>query len=120
MMLHWISEYCTSSPHSDLRKYVLFVDDDYYIDINSFITYINKVDGDRDMTTYERRTFLTGYVYKESCLRRFFRNGNYFLLHKKKFSLKIIPICIHGYRGEELINIWNNIYQTNLTLRVTI
>jgi hypothetical protein len=206
MMLRWISEYCTSksrhSPHIDLRKYVLFVDDDYYIDINSLITYIIKIDQDSDMTTYERRTFLTGHVYNNSRPRRFLNdrwyisindypydryppyvtagcflmtrsNARLFNLASKytplfrfddiymgllaySMSIKLIPnndlfssygsswllfnnesgffstwktffgnpmnlnsttkpICMHGYRGEELIQIWNDIYQTNLT-----
>jgi hypothetical protein len=209
MMLRWISEYCTSkshrSPHDDLRKYVLFIDDDYYLDLNSLLTYINKVDQDPDMTTYERRTFLTGYLYKESRPRRYLNdrwyisindysydryppyvtagcflmtrsNARLFNLASKyirlfrfddiymgllaySMSIKLIPnnelfssygskvislnnqtgffsrwktfftnefnsksmvkpICIHGYRGEELIQIWNQIYQTNLTLPV--
>jgi len=209
MMLRWISEYCTSkshrSPHDDLRKYVLFIDDDYYLDLNSLLTYINKVDKDPDLTTYERRTFLTGYLYKESRPRRFLNdrwyisindypydryppyvtagcflmtrsNARLFNLASKyirlfrfddiymgllaySMSIKLIPnnelfssygsrvislnnqtgffsrwktfftnefnskstvkpICIHGYRGEELIQIWNKIYQTNLTLPI--
>ena len=49
----------------DLRKYVLFVDDDYYIDMNSLLKYIKTIDEDPEMiTSYQRRTFLTGYVYE--------------------------------------------------------
>jgi hypothetical protein len=207
MMLRWISEHCTSkshrSPDNDLRNYVLFVDDDYYIDLNALLTYINKVDEDPDMTTYERRTFLTGYVYEESRPRRFINDRWYisitdypydryppyvtagcFLMTRTNarlfniaskytrlfrfddiymgllaysMSIKLIrnnelfssyssspilsnnqtgffsklkiffdnqmksnstikPICIHGYRGEQLIDVWNQIHHTNLTL----
>ncbi|CAF2661667.1 unnamed protein product [Rotaria sp. Silwood2] len=209
MMLRWISEYCTSKStrfsQNDLRKYALFVDDDYYIDLNSLLTYINKVDEDPTMTSYERRTFLTGYVYQGSRPRRFLNdrwyisindypydhyppyvtagcflmtrsNARLFYIASKytrlfrfddiymgllaySMSIKLIPnndlfssygsstillnnqtgiftrfkryftnqinlnstnkpICIHGYRGEELIQLWNDIYQTNLTLLV--
>ncbi|CAF3638816.1 unnamed protein product [Rotaria sp. Silwood1] len=209
MMLRWINEYCTSksrhSPSNDLRKYVLFVDDDYFIDLNSLLKYINKIDRNSDITPYERRTFLTGYIYENSRPRRFLNDRWYisiddypydyyppyatagcFLMtrssarlfymaskytHLIRFddvymglvaysmSIKLIPnnnlfssyassmillnnqigffskfkrfvinqinlnstdkpFCIHGYRGEELIQIWNGIYQTNLTLPI--
>jgi hypothetical protein len=201
MMLRWISEYCTSK--SDLHKYVLFIDDDYYLNLKSLLNYLNKIDQDIDMSNDQRRTFLTGYVYKESRPRRFLNdrwyisiddypydryppyvtagcflmtrsNARLFNLASKyiplfrfddiymgilaySMSIKLIPnndlfssygstdilsnnqtgffskwikfftsennlqstikpICIHGYRGEELIEIWNRIYQTNLTL----
>jgi len=201
MMLRWISEYCTSK--SDLHKYVLFIDDDYYLNLKSLLNYLNKIDQDIDMSNDQRRTFLTGYVYKESRPRRFLNdrwyisiddypydryppyvtagcflmtrsNAHLFNLASKyiplfrfddiymgilaySMSIKLIPnndlfssygstdilsnnqtgffskwknfftsennlqsiikpICIHGYRGEELIEIWNRIYQTNLTL----
>jgi hypothetical protein len=205
MMLRWISEYCTSQ--SDLYKYVLFIDDDYYLNLKSLLNYLNKIDQDIDMTSNQRRTFLTGYVYNESRPRRFLNDRWYisikdypydryppyvtagcFLMTKSNarlfnlaskyihlfrfddiymgilaysMSIKLIPnnnlfssygsggifsnnqtgfflkwkrfftgenefqstikpICIHGYRGEELINIWNEIYQTNLTLPMII
>ncbi len=197
MMLRWISEYCTSQ--SDLRKYVLFIDDDYYLDLKSLINYLNKIDQDIDMTSNQRRTFLTGYVYNESRPRRFLNdrwyisikdypydryppyvtagcflmtrsNARLFNLASKyidlfrfddiymailaySMSIKLIPnndlfssysssgifskwkrfftgenelqsttkpICIHGYRGEELIEIWNEIHQTNLILPMII
>ncbi len=210
MMLRWISEYCTSKYNqNNIRKYVLFIDDDYYLNLNSLLNYLNKVDQDPDMTSYERRTFLTGYVYEGSRPRRFLNDRWYISLDdypydryppyvtagcflmtrsnarlfnlaskyihlfrfddiylgilayamsiklipnndlfssytstimnlwnnnqtgffskwklffntQKTFDLKVKPICIHGYRGEELIHIWNNIYQTNLTLPVTL
>ncbi|CAF0892950.1 unnamed protein product [Rotaria sordida] len=209
MMLRWINEYCTSksyrSRYNDLRKYVLFVDDDYYVDLNSLLKYINKIDEDSNMTPYERRTFLTGYLYEGSRPRRYLNDRWYisindypydhyppyvtagcFLMTRSNarlfniaskytplfrfddiyigllaysMSIKLIPnnnlfssygsstilfsnqteffsklkslfinqinfnstnkpICIHGYRGEELIQIWNDIYQTNLTLSI--
>ncbi|CAF1288558.1 unnamed protein product [Adineta steineri] len=207
MMLRWISEYCSSKSseysYNDLRKYVLFIDDDYYLDLNSLLTYINKVDQDSHMTVYERRTFLTGYLYNSSRPRRFLNdrwyisiddypydryppyvtagcflmtrsNARLFYLASKyihlfrfddiymgllaySMSIKLIsnnelfssygssiilpdnqpeifsrlktffyniinsksavkPVCIHGYRGEELIDIWNRIHHSNLTL----
>ncbi|CAF3936543.1 unnamed protein product [Rotaria sordida] len=209
MMLRWINEYCTSksyrSRYNELRKYVLFVDDDYYVDLNSLLKYINKIDEDSNMTPYERRTFLTGYLYEGSRPRRYLNDRWYisindypydhyppyvtagcFLMTRSNarlfniaskytplfrfddiyigllaysMSIKLIPnnnlfssygsstilfsnqtgffsklkslfinqinfnstnkpICIHGYRGEELIQIWNDIYQTNLTLSI--
>jgi hypothetical protein len=207
MMLRWINDYCTSN-QNDIRKYVLFIDDDYYLNINSLLKYLIKIDQDPNMTIDERRTFLTGYVYKDSRPRRFLNdrwhisindypydryppyvtagcflmtrsNARLFYLaskyinlfrfddiymgilaysmsiklipnnqlfssygsssilfnnnqtgflskwktffnNEKNFDSTIKPICIHGYRGEELINIWNNIYQTNLSLPVNI
>ncbi|CAF4513884.1 unnamed protein product, partial [Rotaria magnacalcarata] len=209
MMLRWISQYCSSKsrhlPDNDLRKYVLFVDDDYFIDLTSLLIYINKIDEDLHMTSYERQTFLTGYVYQRSRPRRLlndrwyisindypyehyppYATGGCFLMTRSSarlfniaskyiplfrfcdvymgllaysMSIKLIPnndlfssydsssilltnqtrilsrsksfftnsinlnstsklICIHGYRGKELIRIWNDIYQTNLTLSV--
>ncbi|CAF1095250.1 unnamed protein product [Rotaria magnacalcarata] len=209
MMLRWISQYCSSKsrhlPYNDRQKYVLFVDDDYFIDLTSLLIYINKIDEDLHMTSYERQTFLTGYVYQGSRPRRFLNDRWYisindypydhyppyvtagcFLMTRSSarlfniaskytplfrfddiymgllaysMSIKLIPnndlfssygsssilltnqtgilsrlksffinsinlnstskpICIHGYRGKELIQIWNDIYQTNLTLSI--
>jgi hypothetical protein len=57
----------------------------------------------------------------------FSNNGTSFLSKCKSFltggnqvQSTIQPICIHGYRGDELIKIWNEIYQTNLTLPMII
>jgi hypothetical protein len=81
MMLRWINDYCTSksvrSPHTDLRNYVLFVDDDYYIDIDSLLLYIRSLDEDPDITTYERRTFITGELIVGSRPRRFVSDRYY-------------------------------------------
>jgi hypothetical protein len=30
-----------------------------------------------------------------------------------------MQICVHGYRGEQLLNVWNKLYKTNLTLSLT-
>ena len=74
MMLRWITNYCASqSPRTsylDLRNYVLFVDDDYYVDTDALLSYVHRLDDDPDITTYERRTFITGEVIGESRPRR--------------------------------------------------
>ncbi|CAF3536636.1 unnamed protein product [Rotaria sp. Silwood1] len=75
MMLRWISDYCTSksvrSPHIDLRKYVFIINDNYYVDIDKLLIYIYYIDEDKEMTTYERRTFITGELIEKSRPRRF-------------------------------------------------
>ncbi|CAF2519917.1 unnamed protein product [Rotaria sp. Silwood2] len=207
MMLHWISDYCTSksrrSPHIDLRKYVFFVNDDYYVDIDQLLIYIYNIDEDKEMTTYERRTFITGELIEKSRPRRFindrwyvslidypydiyppyistecflmtrynarlyyisskytrlfyfdhiymgllaysmstnliknnqlfstsslssnhFVNNQYGFLSKWKFLFNyynhinstLKPICIRASRAQNLIDIWNNIHQTNIS-----
>ncbi len=74
-MLRWVSDYCSVKSHRtsfiDLRNYVLFVDDDYYIDFDSLLFYIHRIDNDPDITTYERRTFLTGELIEKSRPERF-------------------------------------------------
>ena len=202
MMLRWVNEFCSSS--LDLRRYSLFVDDDYYLDLNSLLQYINRTDENKSLTREDRRTFLTGHVYQSSHPRRFLHDRWYismqdypydryppyvtagcFLLTRScakllylsskytalfrfddiyigllaySMSIKPIennqlfssyvssrivsrhqtglvarwrklfsnsidstalarPICVHGYRGQELIHIWNDIYQSNLTLQ---
>ncbi|CAM2709409.1 unnamed protein product [Rotaria socialis] len=74
MMLRWINDYCTSksrrTSHIDLVNYVLFVDDDYYIDLDLLLLYIYNIDHDSEMTTYERRTFITGELIEKSRPRR--------------------------------------------------
>jgi hypothetical protein len=207
MMLRWITDFCTSksrrSPHTDLRNYVLFVDDDYFIDIDSLMLYIKGIDDDPDTTTFERRTFITGHLIEGSRPRRsasdryyvsvndypfdayppyistscflmtrynarlfylaskyirlfhfddiymgvlaysmsinLIRNNELFPtselstnifnnqarilsrwkeIFKKKidFSSSARPICIHGYQGQKLIDLWNEIHQTHITL----
>ncbi|CAF1649911.1 unnamed protein product [Adineta ricciae] len=70
MMLRWITSYCASQSHRtsylDLRNYVLFVDDDYYVDTDALLSYVNRLNRDPDITTYERRTFITGEVIEQS------------------------------------------------------
>jgi hypothetical protein len=61
----------------DLRRYVLFVDDDYYIDIDLLIFYIHRIDSDPDITTYERRTFITGELIEKSRPQRFINDRWY-------------------------------------------
>lgn len=205
-MLRWINTHCTSaSSAANLRTYALFIDDDYYLDLNSLLTYLTKVDQDPTMSVEQRRTFLTGYVYRDSRPRRFLNDRWYIsideypydryppyvtagcflmsrsnarLFHiasqyirlfrfddiymgllayamsiepvpnnelfsaydasilvsqrqspwwttwKQYFSNQIDwsssprPICVHGYRGEHLLKIWNEIHLTNLTLPV--
>lgn len=198
-MLKWINDYCSAkSPRTsfmDLRRYVLFVEDDYYIDLQTLLDYIRIIDEDPEMTTYERRTFITGELIEKSRPQRFVNDRWYvsivdypydiyppyissgcFLMTrynsrlfyiaskytrlfyfddiymgllaysmstnliqnnelfstkfnqtenlskwKKIFNKKINlnstkkSICFHGYRAEKLIDIWNQIHQTNLT-----
>ncbi|UJR24743.1 hypothetical protein I4U23_006117 [Adineta vaga] len=70
MMLRWITDYCTTkssrTSYMDLRNYVLFVDDDYFVDIDVLLLYIRGIDEDPDMTTYERRIFITGELIEGS------------------------------------------------------
>ena len=84
MMLRWITDYCsfksTRTTFMDLRKYVLFVDDDYYIDIDLLFFYIQKLDSDPDITTYERRTFITGEFIGKSRPERFVNDRWYISL----------------------------------------
>ena len=206
-MLRWITEYCSSkssqSAHIDLRNYVLFVDDDYYLHLDSLLSYLYIIDENREMTTYERRTFLTGHLIEGSRPRRFVNDRWYVsivdypydyypsyistecflmtrynarlfyitsqytrLFHFDKIymgllayamSTKLIennqlfltsdsstnnfnnpngilsqwrgifnsknnlnssekPISLHGYRGEKLVQLWNEIHHMNLTL----
>jgi hypothetical protein len=189
MMLRWINDYCSSkSSYIDLRKYVLFVDDDYYIDLDLLLFYLHKIDFDPDITTYERRTFITGELIKKSRPQRFVNdrwyvslidypynaypsylstgcflmtryNAKLFYIASKytrlfyfdhiymgllaySMSTNLIPnnelfstsltkknilfeilnknktknsICYRGFHGENLLDIWNNIHQTNLT-----
>ena len=81
MIFRWINEYCSSrsvrSPHLDLRTYVLIVDDDHYLDWESLMSYLNEIDEDREMTTYERRTFLTGSLLIRSRPQRSISDHRY-------------------------------------------
>ncbi len=74
-MLRWINDYCSSksrrSSYVNLRNYVLFIDDDYYLDIDHLLLYTRGINADPDMTTYERRTFITGELIEKSRPRRF-------------------------------------------------
>lgn len=186
MMLRWIDEYCLSksvrSPHRDLRRYVLFIDDDFYLNHQLLEEYLNGIDRDEQMTTYERRTFSSGYLIENARPKRFFDdpycisyidypydrypsylssecllmtryNSHLYYLssryarifpfddvylgllansmsiqliknnerfssshsHLKKESQWNSSICIHGYRNEQLIQFWNEIYRTNVS-----
>lgn len=81
MMLRWIDTHCSSkfsrSAYIDLRKYVLFVNDDFYIDIQVLKNYLQQIDDDREMTTYERRVFTTGQLIEKSRPERFVNNRWY-------------------------------------------
>lgn len=204
LMLRWISEYCSSKQFEiNLRKFVLFIDDDYYLNIHSLINFIKSLNENPSLTLHQRRTFITGHVYNSSRPRRFINDRWYislteypydryppyvtagcFLMSKSNVKLfhlasKYVPffrfddiymgllaysmsieliennqlfssynsngdfyknqtgffkrwkkfftneiqadrlsqiICVHGYRGEKLIELWNDIYHTNLTL----
>jgi hypothetical protein len=58
LIFRWINNYCISkSPHrsfGDLRNYVLFVNDDYFIDLPLLLSYMNEIDTNPELTTYER------------------------------------------------------------------
>ena len=207
MMLRWINDYCSikssRSSYMDLRKYVLFLDDDYYVDLDLLLSYLYHIDQDDQITTYERRTFITGELIEKSRPRRFVNDRWYisivdypynlyppylssecFLMtrynarlfyiaskytrlfpfdqiyigllaysmsinlisnnelfstslsektiwnnqtevfsrwkrifrHKSPFNSTKKSICYRGYRAEKLIELWNNIHQTNLIL----
>ena len=64
-MLRWVDEHCRSrsrlSPHRDLRQYVLFIDDDYFLNVANLLSYLAILDGNPELTTYERRMFVTGH-----------------------------------------------------------
>ena len=64
-MLRWVTDYCFFKS-DDTRNYVLFIDDDYYLDVNSLIKYLKSLDNNDKMTTYQRQTFVTGYVHESS------------------------------------------------------
>ena len=204
MMLRWIKEYCSSNQlEINLRKYVLFIDDDYYLNFQSLLHLTESLNWNSSFTVHQRRTFLTGHVYNSSRPRRFLNDRWYisindypydryppyvtagcFLMSKSSvrlfhlaskyiplfrfddiymgllaysMSIELIannqlfssydstndflrnqtgffekwkaffwkenhvdrtsqPICVHGYRAEKLIHLWNDIYHTNLTL----
>ena len=84
MMLRWIDIHCSTkssrSSFMDLRKYVLFVNDDYYIDIERLVNYLQEIDNDPQMTTYERRIFTTGQLIEKSRPERFVNNRWYISL----------------------------------------
>ena len=186
MMLRWIHEHCrwksVESRHGDLRRYVLFIDDDYYLNLTSLLLFLDGVDQDSHLTRDDRRTFLTGYVYRQSRPRRFLNDRWYisvadypfdryppyvtagcFLMTRSNAGLfyiasqylplfrfddiylgllayamsipliennrlfssyaspssfsrwwnssseSISPICLHGYRGEDLLRFWNKV-----------
>ena len=75
MMLRWINEYCRSKSDdlssADLYRYVLFIDDDYFLQLDSLLSYVDRIDNDAQITADQRRTFLTGHVYQRSRPRRF-------------------------------------------------
>ena len=83
MMLRWTTINCLSksrrSPHDDLRNYVLFIDDDYYLDVDSLVEYLKWIDENKEMTTYERKTFIIGYVHDLLRLDRY-RFGRWYTL----------------------------------------
>jgi hypothetical protein len=208
MMLRWISEHCRSkSIDDDLRKYVLFIDDDYYLNLDVLLTYVQQIDRRPDATRHERETFVTGHVYVDSRPRRFLNDRWYisiddypydryppyvtagcFLMTRSSaplfylaskylplfrfddiyvgllayaMSIRLIdnnrlfssygsssvtsngsvrrgfladwkqwwnneptdsdasrvkPICVHGYRGEALARLWNQLHRTNFTV----
>lgn len=198
MMLRWIKEYCSSrNLQENLRQYVLFIDDDYYLNVQSLIEFIESLNRNSEMTNEDRRRYITGHVYNSSRPRRFLNDRWYislteypydryppyvtagcFLMSKsnvrlfhlaskylpffrfddiymgllaysmsirilsnndlfssydssmnfmkkwkdylwndEKSSRMIKPICIHGYRGKELVNLWNEISHSNVTLQ---
>ena len=90
MMLRWINDYCrwksSESRHGDLRRYVLFIDDDYYLNLRSLLSFVDRVDQDGRLTRAERRRFLTGYVYRESRPRRFLNDRWYISLDDYPFD----------------------------------
>ncbi len=200
-MLRWVTNNCLSkslrSPYTDIRNYVLFIDDDYYLNVDSLVEYLKLIDENKTMTTYERQTFITGYVHELGGPRRYpyspwyismvdypydryppyvqggcilmtrynarlfyiaskytrlfrfedvyigmlaysmstrlIKNNKRFTTHDANLYLnqkRFLPlwsrffddetnknetqICVSGYRGEQLLNIWNKLYKTNL------
>ena len=91
MLFRWINEYCSSksvrSPHIDLRTYVLIVADDHYLDWQSLMSYVNEIDADGQMTTYERRTFLTGSLLVRSRPQRSISERRYVSIIDYPFDL---------------------------------
>jgi hypothetical protein len=193
MMLRWVTNNCFSkslqSPYDDIRNYVLFIDDDYYLNVDALVEYLKSIDENKKMTTYERQTFITGYIHESARPRRnlssrwyismvdypydhyppFLAGGCILMtrynarllyiaskyihllpledvyigllaysmsIHLVKnnrqvdpFNSKInwyeriflslqsfffggeTPYCVAGYRGEQLLNFWNKLYQ---------
>ncbi|CAF1141765.1 unnamed protein product [Didymodactylos carnosus] len=74
MMLRWIRSYCWSL--ENLNKYVLFIDDDYLLNLDNLLNYLYSIDNTK-LSVHERRTFISGYLYDSSRPRRFINDRWY-------------------------------------------
>lgn len=203
-MLRWIQCFCSSNSTDDLRRYVLFIDDDYFLNLNRLLQYLDQLDKDETLNEKDRERFVTGYLYNDSRPRRLLTDrwfvslkdypynryppyvtAGCFLMSQKASSLfdtaaryipvfrfddiylgllaysmsirfvgnndlfssygslfsrwrpfdddsyltKIVdlfrpnrqavidePICVHGYREQQLIDLWNRIHSSNISL----
>lgn len=55
----------------------MILNDEVFIDIKSLIDYLNRINQDPILTTFERRTFLTGKLISKSRPERFTNNRYY-------------------------------------------
>lgn len=80
-MFRWINDYCSAktsrTKYVNLRNYLLIIEENSYIDIDKLLLYTNEINSDPDMTTYERRTFITGELIKKSRPKRFLNDHWY-------------------------------------------
>ena len=74
MMLRWITNNCISksfqSSNDDIRNYVLFIDDDFYLNVHSLVEYLKLINANEKMSIYDRQTFITGYLHESAYPRR--------------------------------------------------
>jgi hypothetical protein len=186
-MLHWINDHCRSrsirSPHRDLRTYVVVLDDQAFLNLTNIQLFVRSIDLDPEMTTYERRTLITGYrmekirpqrdpshrwfvsttdypynmyppylltecflmtryaahlFYLASHYTRLFPFDHVYLglvayamsidvmeknslflpsrLPSSKENMNPSAICISNYHSKRLVQLWNEIYRTNISL----
>ncbi len=90
----------------------LFRFDDIYMGLLAYSMSIKLIPNNELFSSYGSR------VISLNNQTGFFSRWKTFFTNEFNSKSTVKPICIHGYRGEELIQIWNKIYQTNLTLPI--
>ena len=78
LMFRWIDENCVSKDErrlkSEMLNYVLILNDQFFVDIRALTNYIDQINRNAELTTFERRTFLTGKLIEKSRPERFQNN----------------------------------------------